>query len=212
MKNVCRIFNDPQGAELCERTGRNPAYTYLSLGCSKSAEARMLAFARQQIGKPFSNMGMARSLIAPRRSDGSSWFCAELVAAVLKVGALMSTDSNPGAATPYSLYKLYSKQAAATANPYTLRSVTGLTFNSMTAAQNGARAPLLQRDAGPQFEGMLAMPRPLALSSPSPAGRKRSDSPPRAAFKVLSASGHSGAAPGLTLSLHSLSAGPSRWQ
>lgn len=77
MKNVCRIFNDPQGVELCERTGRNPAYTYLSLGCSKNAEARMLAFARQQVGKPFSNIGMARSLIVPRRSDGTSW-CAPL--------------------------------------------------------------------------------------------------------------------------------------
>ena len=125
---------------------------------------------------------------------------------MLKVGALMSTDSNPGAATPYSLYKLYSKQAAATANPYTLRSVTRLTFNSMAAAQNVACAPLLQRDAGPRLKGMLAMPRPLALSPPIPAERKRSDSPPRAAFKVISAAGHSRAAPGLTLSLKSLSA------
>jgi hypothetical protein len=33
----------------------------------------MLAFARQQIGKPFSNLGMARSLIMPRKSDGTSW-------------------------------------------------------------------------------------------------------------------------------------------
>ena len=73
MKNVARVFNDPVGTELCERTGRNPCYQYLSLGCSHSAEARMLAFARRQVGKPFSNTGMARSLIMPRQSDGSSW-------------------------------------------------------------------------------------------------------------------------------------------
>lgn len=33
----------------------------------------MLSFARQQVGKPFSNMGMARSLLLPRKTDGSSW-------------------------------------------------------------------------------------------------------------------------------------------
>ena len=76
MTNVVRIFNDPVGAEVTSRTGRNPLYSYVSLGCSKGAERRMLAFARQQIGKPFSNSGMARSLIWPRQTDGTSWFCA----------------------------------------------------------------------------------------------------------------------------------------
>ena len=53
MTNVVRIFNDPTGVEVTSRTGRNPLYSYVSLGCSKGAERRMLAFARQQIGKPF---------------------------------------------------------------------------------------------------------------------------------------------------------------
>ena len=44
-------------------------------------------------------------------------FCAELVAAILQQGGLMSSDSNPGSATPCSLYKLYASRAAATANP-----------------------------------------------------------------------------------------------
>lgn len=64
-------------------------YTYLSLGCSKAAEARMLAFARQQVGKPFSNSGMARSVIFPRQTTGRTYYCAELVAATLKSGGLM---------------------------------------------------------------------------------------------------------------------------
>ena len=81
----------------------------------------MLAFARRQVGKPFSGTGMARSLIYPRVPDGSSWFCAELVAAALQVGGLMSAQSNPGAATPESLYRLYKARAATTANPFTLR-------------------------------------------------------------------------------------------
>mgnify|MGYP001194797687 CR=1 FL=1 len=240
MSNVCRIFNDPQGVELCERTGRNPAYTYLSLGCSKNAEARMLTFARQQVGKPFSNIGMARSLIVPRRSDGSSWcvflstfkhasrqpspprtpfqsryflyrFCAELVAAVLKAGALMSHDSNPGAATPYSLYKMYSKHAAATANPYTLRSVSGLTFSAMTSQSMQNAYCSIPQEPTPQLEGMLALPasRP-AQSTHISTQRKRSDSPPRASFKVLSTTENNNGVPGLALSLSSLVSAPTR--
>ena len=53
MANVARVFNDNIGCELTERTGRNPAYTYCSLGCSHAAEQRMLAYARAQVGKPF---------------------------------------------------------------------------------------------------------------------------------------------------------------
>ena len=66
-----------------------PQYTYLSLGCSNGAEQRMLQFARAQVGKPFSNMGMARSLIWPRSSTMQTFYCAELVAAILKQGGLM---------------------------------------------------------------------------------------------------------------------------
>lgn len=52
------------------------AYTYLSLGCSKAAADRMLHFARAQVGKPFSNAGMARAIVWPRITVGDSWFCA----------------------------------------------------------------------------------------------------------------------------------------
>lgn len=65
------------GVELVERTGRSPHYVYQSLGCSKVAVARMLRFAKTQcVGKPFSNTGMARSLLWPRQTDNSSFFCA----------------------------------------------------------------------------------------------------------------------------------------
>ena len=188
MTNVVRIFNDPTGAEVTSRTGRNPLYSYVSLGCSKNAERRMLAFARQQIGKPFSNTGMARSLIWPRQSDYTSFFCAELVAAVLKVGGLMSLDSNAGAATPYSLFKTYSKMGAATANPYTLRSVNSL----------GDRQSLLP----------ISMPRSglPPHARPLPVAAKRRQSPPRAAFRNLTfGGGKTGAVPGtVVLTLNSL--------
>ena len=36
----------------------------------------MLNYARSLVGKPFSNIGMARSIVFPRHTDGSSFFCA----------------------------------------------------------------------------------------------------------------------------------------
>ena len=196
MTNVARVFNDAVGVEVTQRTGKNPAYTYLSLGCSRNAEARMLAFARAQISKPFSNSGMARSVIWPRQTDGTSWFCAELVAAILKEGGLMSPDSNAGAATPYGLYKLYAKQAAATANPYTLRAVQhGLTLEGLFAHE-------------PQRTPLLQPPEVAAMPVTMYAARSRSDSPPRAAFKLLSSRAPAPQRSGITLSLDSLGAAP----
>lgn len=153
------------GVELVERTGRSPHYVYQSLGCSKAAVNRMLRYAKTQcVGKPFSNTGMARSLLWPRQTDGTSFFCAgirhvstllprvatiarvliatlacaELVAAILKEGGLLEANSNPGSATPETLHKIYQSRAAATANPYVLRDLnatTGLSFcNTMGAA------------------------------------------------------------------------------
>jgi hypothetical protein len=59
-------------ASFCE-----PAYVYQSLGCSKQAVHKMLHYARTKcVGKPFSNMGMARSLLWPRQTDNTSFFCA----------------------------------------------------------------------------------------------------------------------------------------
>lgn len=154
----------------------------------------MLAFARQQIGKPFSNAGMARSLIWPRQTDGTSWFCAELVAAVLKVGGLMSLDSNPGAATPYSMYKTYSKMGAATANPYVLRSVNGFSDRQNLLPISMPRSALSSQSILPP------------VARPLPGGVKRRQSPPRASFRNLTIpSGGCAAPPGsVVLTLNSL--------
>jgi hypothetical protein len=89
MANVARIYNDAVGVEVCQRTGKNPCYTYLSIGCSQGQVNRMLQFARAQVGKPFSNAGMARSIMFPRQSSYRTFFCAELVGAILKHGGLM---------------------------------------------------------------------------------------------------------------------------
>jgi hypothetical protein len=63
--------------ELVERTGRNPQNLFIQLGCSKMAEQKMLHYVRTQcVGKPFSNYAMVRSLVWPRETDNTSFFCA----------------------------------------------------------------------------------------------------------------------------------------
>jgi len=135
MQNVCRIFNDNVGVEMAARTGRNPLFSYLQLGCAKAQETKMLRFANRCVGKPFSGTAMARSVVWPRQTDGTSYFCAELVADVLKVGGLLDQVSNPGAATPEGLHALYKNRATTTANPYFLRQANcsrNLTTHSLT--------------------------------------------------------------------------------
>lgn len=136
------------GVELVERTGRNPQNLFVQLGCSKMAEQKMLHYVRMQcVGKPFSNYAMVRSLVWPRETDNTSFFCAgtqanaplprtlplvplltrccrvcaELVASILKVGGLLDGNCNPGAATPEMLHRIYSPRAAVAANPVLLR-------------------------------------------------------------------------------------------
>lgn len=109
-----------------------------------------------------------------------------------------SSDSNSGAATPTSIYRMYSKGGAVAANPYTLRAIrkqtAGLTFSTL------GKMPCTTNEKKP----MLAFAHPVTGGS-----ARRSDSPPRASFKVLNAGafgGGSGATGGgaLTLTLKSL--------
>jgi len=111
---------------------------------------------------------------------------AELVAAVLKAGGMLSPDSNPGSATPHSLYKLYSKQAAATANPYMLRQSNNLSMNSVIGHRQSQqtlaqRVPLLG-------EPLDSLDRHSGQGGGHGGSHRRgSNSPPRASFRVLSA-------------------------
>ena len=160
--------------ELTQRTGKNPNYQYVQIGCSQKATAAMLQFARAQVGKPFSSMGMFRSMVWPRATDMSSWYCAELVAACLKTGGLMSQDSNPGAATPHSLYKLYKAQGAIMANPCTLRQQFGamptrpfaLAVQQPVAARS-AQAPLRATTTASSLP-LHATPAPRAVGVATP--------------------------------------------
>jgi len=183
--------------ELTQRTGRNPNYQYVQIGCSKAAERLMLSWACKQIGKPFSSMGMLRSVVWPRRTDNTSFYCAELVAACLKVGGLMSPDSNPGNATPSSLYNLYKQRGALQANPYTLRnmnqtgSATGKQFqlgnylsasNAYRSIPNGIVPPPSQKKFSFALQDHLCNHHHHHhhFGAPSP----RSNSPPKQTFAV----------------------------
>ena len=175
----------------------------------------MLHFARQQVGKPFSGVGMARSLIWPRRPDGSSWFCAELVAACLQTGGLLNRESNPGAATPHNLFKLYKGKGATTANPFMLRNQCSAVPGRLgalppqTARRDDAQRRSLLGDEGGASEPLLMRSGARCQTSVShDAAGPRSGSPPRVGLKVL----HAGtsarrSSANVALSLRSLNVG-----
>lgn len=202
----------------------------------------MLSWARGQRGKPFSASGMARSLVWPRTTDGSSWYCAELsnpslhkytslhqlqpstgtfwcfrdhrycaelVAACLQIGGLMSPESKPGAATPQSLYRLYKNSGAVAANPCALRREFGGGGGGATV---GPLRPhtfnIVPRPATMTSSGEVSVK--FANRPPPAPSRGRALTPPRMAFRVMS-SGHGSQAAShggngsLSLSLASLS-------
>lgn len=118
--NVLRVYSG-ETVELCQRTGLNPSLKYVEITHSAAAEQAMLQFARDQQGKPFSMSAMARSPCIPRTTSEDSWYCAELTAAALKAGGLLSKETNPASHTPQTLYVHFSERGAPTANPYILR-------------------------------------------------------------------------------------------
>jgi hypothetical protein len=139
MVNVLRIYNDSVGVELISRTGLSSRNSYIEVGCSRAQEERMLAFARSVVGRPFSNAGMFRSILWPRRTNNESFFCAELVAACLQVGGLLSNRVNPGAATPAALHKRFVGWGSCTGNPVVLERARVSQQNARV--RNGLDAP-----------------------------------------------------------------------
>ena len=199
MKHVARVFNDSVGVELVERTGRNPQNLFIQLGCSKAAEYKMLHYVRTQcVGKPFSNYAMVRSLVWPRETDHSSFFCAELVASILKVGGLLDANCNPGSATPEMLHRIYAARGAASANPCILREINGSgnaagmsTFiGNLTASERLAEREALIASTSahgtPGVQRQMSMTLPVAPPQPlfQPA-RRRASSPPRGHFHAV---------------------------
>ena len=199
MKHVARVFNDSVGVELVERTGRNPQNLFIQLGCSKAAEYKMLHYVRTQcVGKPFSNYAMVRSLVWPRETDHSSFFCAELVASILKVGGLLDANCNPGSATPEMLHRIYAARGAASANPCILREINGSgnaagmsTFiGNLTASERLAECEALIASTSahgtPGVQRQMSMTLPVAPPQPlfQPA-RRRASSPPRGHFHAV---------------------------
>ena len=156
----------------------------------------MLRFAAAQVGKPFSQIGMARSIVFPRTSDHKSWFCAELTAAILQVGGLLNSQCNPGSATPASLYAMYQSRAAVAANPFKLHLLTQQQQQQQRGHVSAEEVePLLQL----QLRGAL---RPATTTSPV-------DTMKRQHFRQVSCpvqthTSYTTAALANTLTLHSL--------
>lgn len=146
-------------AKLAQRTARSSLYSFIQVNCTHEMERKMLAHATSLQGIPFSNYGMFCSVLWPRITDGKSFFCAELVATILKTGGLLPANSNAGAFTPDSLHEEFSKDAALTGNPYQIRR---LQKSNLERKKHGADSRSIM-----------------------PPVRRKGDSPPRSSFKLL---------------------------
>lgn len=210
------------GVELVERTGRSPHYVYQSLGCSKAAVDRMLRFAKTRcVGKPFSNTGMARSLLWPRQSDYSSFFCAGApLGTAPRIAPLPPRFPHPPASPPPSPFRAELVAAIlregglleASSNP---GSATPETLHRIYQSRAAATAnPYVLRDLGAttttalsfsntvgagtvvngaeECEALLAQS--TAPTRPNQLIRWRDDSPPRGHFRVVSSVGAARAA------------------
>ena len=88
-----------------------------------------------------------------------------------------SGASNPGAATPESLHRLYKNKAAATANPYTLRQFSSNSRSGFAPRAIGFGAILSEESGPPPSRHKRQEPRP------------RGGSPPRQSFRYVSLGG-----------------------
>lgn len=109
-------------------------------------------------------------------------YCAELVAACLQVGGLMSPNSATGSATPSSLYKLYKNCGAVAANPCTLRRQFGNNTDHTTAMNLNL---LGLKGAANYGAGYSQVPTNLRPNVSENEMFHRSNSPPKLAFRQL---------------------------
>ena len=183
------------------------------LGHGHGALAHLAAHSRRQ--------KLARARRAPRaarrahRLRGVRGFCAELVAGCLQAGGLLNRASNPSAATPHSLYKLYRGQAAAAANPYTLRQQFGAAAThplgrAPCAARPRGSGAALHPLLGAEPNGLAAPPAAFRVGAPAsnraaPSPLPRGVGPPvSAGLRVVNAGTTSRHDYALSLSLNSL--------
>ena len=132
----------------------------------------------------------------------------------------MDRTSNPGSATPETLYRIYKDRAAVTANPYVLREMqtaAGLSFASTLSTPDAAAPHDRAAEQAAERESLLQQ---RAIMAPMPAmrpvhhqtgaacigERRRANSPPRGHFKVIT---HCGAVPGSSSAPLRSHAGPS---
>lgn len=96
-----------------------------------------------------------------------------------------SLDSNPGAATPKGLHRMYKDQAAATANPYTLRQFSKHDNMSGVVKDEGIRL----MGIGPNSKSSYADGYKSGVTTSNKnRPRSRNDPPPRTSFRCVNGS------------------------
>ena len=127
-----------------------------------------------------------------------------MVASILKVGGLLDSNCNPGAATPEMLHRIYAPRAAVSANPVLLRELNGGASATSTSAglANGFIGNLTRASAWPSARrscrrtcatGAVPHATGIAASRACPwrtapvfqPARRRAGSPPRGHFQAV---------------------------
>jgi hypothetical protein len=117
--NVVTIFNG-ECVKIKTSSIGNPAYEFLKCECTLEQEANMLRAAKSVCGIPFSNIGMIRSMVYPRKTSDvnpKTFYCAELISWILKQGNVLPATINPGASTPGSLWDTFKTCSTITTHP-----------------------------------------------------------------------------------------------
>jgi len=139
----------------------NPAYTWVHLSVPYENAVLAANFADAQVGKPHDPRGIYWAMVWPRRIDYKSYYCVNLVAAVLQQAGLIQ-GINPSYLLPDDLFHLLKDHPdrITSANPY----VTAQAWKSVQAPRVYSS---MRQIAGPH-SASSAVPMYDHLSCPPP--------------------------------------------
>ena len=80
-------------------------WKFIQIDVTLEQELAVFAFLDAQVGKRFDRMGIFWLYVWPVPSDGSRWFCSELVVAALQHGGLLRNWRAPHTVKPHELYE-----------------------------------------------------------------------------------------------------------
>lgn len=82
----------------------------VTLPCTEEQRAKVLTFARAEIGKSYDYSGVLAFSFRPRWNEKGRWFCSELTAAALQEAKLITVPKFAHRVSPGDLYRLVTER------------------------------------------------------------------------------------------------------